>query len=314
MPKIKFDILSYLKSLNYEIELKSSNKYAYIRCPVCDGPGNNPHLWINIADSNRVHGSWGCWKSNRHQGSSTSLVMHLENLDYRAAKERIFNFSSVVPYNREEKEKEDLKFKEIKFPLNGLEEIKEGSLAMKYLKSRGFGYKEVIDWSLYYSKNLKYNKLIFKKRIIVPVYYQGVMVAFQGRDITGRDRVKYLSSPPEEGYAALNRTVYNIDEVNPNLAVVTEGVLDAWAVGKDCGTALFGKKIYQEQLELFYQKKIKRVVVALDGLAFNEALDVAHSLSFVVPRVTVLDLPEEEDPASLGKKRFWELFNEKKKG
>jgi hypothetical protein len=307
----KFNILRYLESLDVEVDLRSRNRYAYIDCPVCDSSGD-PHLWINISDYAKTYSSWGCWKNSFHKGGGVALVMHLENLNYASAKRRVLEFSDMSSVPIEEKDLEPLEFKEIKFPDNGLKKITESKKALEFLKKRGFGYKECIDWDLYYTRSMRYKKLLFRQRIIIPVYYQNMLVAFQGRDITNREKLKYLSSPPDDGYAPLNKTVYNIDRVNPNFTVVTEGVFDAWIAGKDCGVALFGKKIYPEQLEIFYTKEIKYAIIALDGEAFEESESIAHDLSSVGIKVTVLELPDDDDPASLGKKRFWELLNEQK--
>jgi len=296
-----FDVRSYLAELGYNPESRSQGKFFYVNCPDCDHDG--PHLWIRTDN-----GVWGCWKNRNHRGGPVHLVMHLERLDYPAARARTAKFythGSVVVEERTKK----LEFKEIGLP-EGLIKADDSREAMEFLRKRGFTIQTVKDWNLYYAKNTRYKGLKFKQRIIIPIYHNGRIVAFQGRDITGKQKIKYMTSPPDENAAPLTKTVYNIDRVNPNLVVVTEGVLDAWAVGKDCGVCLFGKKVYPEQLTLFDKKGVNNVIICLDGEAISESQHIAHDLSVVVSKVEVMELPIDEDPASLGNKEIWRMITD----
>ena len=101
--------------------------------------------------------------------------------------------------------------------------------------------------------------------------------------------------------------LYNADRVSSELVVLTEGVTDAWAVGKEHGAGLFGKQLRPFQAKILYELiGPKRVLVALDGDAYEEAQQIAMDLSALIPRVDVLELPHGEDPASLGGKKIWE--------
>jgi DNA primase len=313
----KFDILAYLESLGLKVELRSARRYAYIQCPQCDA--GKPHLWINIGDKQKQYGSWGCWKNEMHKGGLKALISHLENVDWNMATQRLMKFSTKIPYDIdkelakisnttiETKKDDEIKFSEIELPKK-LSSVVDQKNAMKFLKSRGFGEQEIHDWDLQYCHSSKYKNILYKHRIIIPVYQQNKLVAFQGRDITGRQRIKYLSSPLENG-AAINNGIYNIDRVDPALVIVTEGILDTWAVGKNNGVCLFGKKIYPQQLKTLYNFNLKCVKVMLDGEAQEEARNIAMDIRTFVPDVDVVELPYNEDPASLGNRELWRILN-----
>ena len=90
----QFDVLSYLDSIGIVPEYRSQRKYLYIACPSCDN--KDPHLWINVGDLTRPHGTWRCWKDESHGGGPVKLIRHLENVSWRVAFTRLEEFSKVA--------------------------------------------------------------------------------------------------------------------------------------------------------------------------------------------------------------------------
>lgn len=304
-----FDVLAYLDSIGIGSEYKSQRKYLYIACPECDS--GEPHLWINVGDLTRPHACWGCWKDPNHGGGPKKLIRHLENVGWQEAEVRLMRFNTLareisldacVPST--EAWDKDFDPPEIKKP-SRLYSSLESRSAMAYLRNKGFTEQEVIDWDLYYADYWKHGNRKYKWRLFIPIYFQDKLVAFQACDVTGRQREKYLN-PPD---SPIKNVVYNVDRVDPELVVITEGVTDAWAVGKDHGVCIFGKEISGHQAKALYEVVgARKVLVALDGDAYGEAEGIAHDLVGVVPKVDVLEMPYGEDPASLGRGSLWKLI------
>lgn len=296
-----FDILSYLDSIGISPEYKSQGKYLYVTCPECDS--GEPHLWINVGDLSRPHACWGCWKSTDHGGGPKKLIRHLESVGWDVASSRLREFSKTSP-EEEVVERIEPKFPEIEMP-SGLSKAVDSERAMRFLEGRGFGAQDAVDWGLRYADHWRHGDRRYRWRLFIPVRFQDRLVAFQACDVTGRQRRKYLASPD----SPIRDVLYNADSVSSDLVVVTEGVMDCWAVGKDHGVCIFGKEISGHQARVLYEVVgARRIMVALDGDAYGEAEGIAHDLVGVVPRVDVLEIPYGEDPASLGRGRLWKLI------
>jgi len=76
-------------------------------------------------------------------------------------------------------------------------------------------------------------------RIVVPVFYQGQMVSWQARDITGKSELRYKSCAPAHEVMNHKRLIYNIDHCPRQSILVVEGFTDCWRFGDHCG-ATFG--------------------------------------------------------------------------
>jgi len=105
--------------------------------------------------------------------------------------------------------------------------IEESVAASRYLAERNIPEEVVRHFGLAFcQKNLVIDEkttLWTKNRIIVPIKNMaGETVSWQGRDCTGRSKVRYLFPPEFRGAEEL----YNIDaiSVNPSYLIVSEGI------------------------------------------------------------------------------------------
>lgn len=134
----------------------------------------------------------------------------------------------------------------------------------------------------------------FKFRIIVPIYQKYELVAYVGRDVTGKSEMKYKNSPIEESKIPVKECLYNLDTIKDR-AIIVEGVTDVWRLGNEC-VATFGTQYTKAQVSLL--SGLKKAFVLYDADASKQAEKLGNDLSSIVDSVEVLTL-DSGDPADL---------------
>lgn len=211
----------------------------------------------------------------------------------------------------------NLEVAELKLPASYQLPI-EGKNLM-YLKNRNIS----IDISKYF--NLRYCEkgwfkymqdggerfMNFDSRILIPIFdLDGILVSFQGRDITGEHPKKYLFPP---GFAVTGKHLFNgHNVVATNRVVVGEGVFDVMALKialdeeQDLRDVIpigtFGKHLSEDQIVQFGELKnrgIEEVTFIWDGEvgAIDSAIEAGTQLkSRYGLTVKVGILPKGKDP------------------
>jgi hypothetical protein len=142
----------------------------------------------------------------------------------------------------------------------------------------------------------------FMNRMIIPVYLERKLIAFQAADLTGKAILKYKT----EG--DINSTLYGIDDIHEHkLIVVTEGILDAWRLDKNV-VCSFGTHLTDEQKILIVHKKPKTLIFAWDADAYFKARKVMGFFKPFVDKVAAVKFPGDEDPDSFGHDNSWKLI------
>lgn len=146
----------------------------------------------------------------------------------------------------------------------------------------------------------------YAERIVVPVTYTGRLVTFVARAIR-RDSWKKVDTPPDnEQYSYL----FNLERVwGRKRIIITEGVFDALALD-DQAVATFGKKVTDTQTILLLNAGCTELVIAWDADAQMDIWNAYLRLSQRFDRVVAIELPEGEDPASLGREEMLRLASE----
>lgn len=297
----------------YGEKQRTDNNFVRTYCPSpsCNYDGNSSRqLWINIES-----GYFGCWRCEKGGKGLVSLIAHLEQISWKQAKKKAELYDSLYSGNPEQEFENLLKIDPIHPPENSsearggtffpesIQTIRENNKALNYLFKRGFSRQQIEGWNLHYCKSGKY-----QFRIMMPVYdVEGKQIrAWQGRDITGRSRLPYLSTSEKETGVNIKHLLLNIHRAVDPLVVV-EGWMDVIAVGREHGVCLLGKGITDEQIVLLRAKKPKKVIVPLDGDAVLEADSIASTLRCFT-NAQFVQLPYGEDPASLGQRKFWDYL------
>ena len=137
-------------------------------------------------------------------------------------------------------------------------------------------------------------------RLIFPIYYKELL-GYSARTILAEGRrPKYLTSGPK------SKMVYRFDEVE-DWAVITEGTIDALSTPH--GVCAFGKSVSEFQIKLL-SSKYNTLYIALDADAERTAKKLETKLKKMRVKVYRLQLPEGEDPNSLGYEQMKKLIEE----
>ncbi len=147
--------------------------------------------------------------------------------------------------------------------------------------------REIPEWiPLYYAWRGEY-----KGRIIIPVLEGDEIVYFQARRRFDNDDgiVKYKNPATEKARIILNRKSFDPEKS----IIVTEGLIDAFMVGKQ-GTTMLGKELSKEFLNALLALTRKDVIIAFDNdeegrKSFKKNLD----MPFAYRRVKYFIMPKK---------------------
>ncbi len=146
----------------------------------------------------------------------------------------------------------------------------------------------------------------YRGRIIVPVYYLGVLVNWVARAVKDDMKKKVLTPFGNDQYSYL----FNLEKIwGHKQVVVTEGVFDCLAMD-DMAVATFGKKVTDIQVNALVNAGVRELVLAWDADAQKEIWLNYQRLRMTFDSVTVVSLPDKEDPASLGRDRMVQLIQQ----
>lgn len=126
---------------------------------------------------------------------------------------------------------------------------KWSQVAVEYLESRGITAEEYPFYISPYGN--------WKGRLIIPIYREGKLIFYQGRDMGMGYKNKYKSAPtPAENILYGFDQIYNSREDTPLLVV--EGFFDAFVVG---GVATLGNEFSPQQLKHLHKTNREKIIV-----------------------------------------------------
>ena len=285
-----FDLVRFLddKSIPYYTEGKNvSAGWIGIQCPFCGDSSN--HLGIHEYSK-----SFSCFRCGE-TGGLLKLIRKLLNCSHNAAESLVRAYQDINSLQTAPPLKQTSD--SITLPTGLKQPLPE--MHRKYLEKRNYDPSQIE--KMYGVGGCGFVG-DFKFRLIIPVYQQYELVSFLGRDITGRADLRYKAAPISKSKIPLKHTLYNIDMVKDE-AVVVEGVMDAWRIGRGA-VATYGTKYTKEQLCLL--NGLKRVFVMLDSDAEMQANKLAHDIAPFVRSVEILKL-SKGDPGDLSESEVYDL-------
>jgi DNA primase len=131
-----------------------------------------------------------------------------------------------------------------------------------------------------------------KDRVIIPIKnIAGEMVSWQGRDITGRSRTRYLFPPMFKGAEYL----YNIDGIpkHADYVIIAEGCFDCfgwWMAGAKNVVATFGKKISEAQVDMLRYINPTAIFMAWDTDHISKKYEFCEKYSYLFKDIRIVDL------------------------
>ena len=212
-------------------------------------------------------------------------------------------------------------------------ELSSNEKAMKYLGSRGVLVGSIVDWEIGYAPsndpefiktfrdfNLTQHAInagilsdgqyglysTFKGRIVFPIKNKiGKVVAFAGRDITGKSKAKYINGKETSLYQK-SQILYGLSNALPHVRengqiIIVEGYFDAIRVNQTgykevvatCGTAL------TKDMVKSFSRLTKKAICFFDGdkAGNGAAMKALPVLSKYNVDAAIARLPEGRDPA-----------------
>lgn len=279
--------ISYL-GLKTKKQVYPSTRQIMCQCPF--HKDNNPSMGIDIEQ-----GVYNCFSCGSH-GNIEQLFRELTGDDlYKTLGIRNDPFSNFARNaNVIYKDYKNPSFKKkIYMNINWSDFVKatDNLLSLRYILRRGIS-KEVADsMGFLYCKETRINTTLFKNRVCVPVYEDGILCSMEGRKIISEeDGPKVLY--PKNTSVDLLYDIDNLDIDKPLYAC--EGLMDL-SVMRSCktlrnSTSIFGANITNRQIEQL--SHFKKVVYIPDSDRAGEAT-VEMLKESGLDNIYILRLPPE---------------------
>jgi len=288
-PRQVFDALKFFQ--DHRIDFRTAGNshcspgWIQIHCPFCPGE-KSYHLGVNVNT-----GSWNCWRCGRRKlgdvlkailGSSPALLSQVRAKYGGSPKNAL---QTVVAPRKEGS---------VKWP-PGIVETPPKK-AIDYLGGRGFDAGALATtWGLRFTGPTGG----YKFRVIAPIYHDGRMVSFQGRDYTGKAELRYKACRKEDETRDHKECLYGSWLVTGSRGVVVEGIADAWRLGPGA-VATFGISYTTAQMRrlAFYKEVV--LVFDSDPQAIRQAETLGFCLKNLNPAIVVRIVEiEGGDPGEL---------------
>ena len=275
-----FSIIDYLEEKGIEYITSGKNVgagWVGIQCVFCGDMGF--HLGCHTGS-----GGLTCWRCGKKD--IISFIAKVERVTKSEAFKIFRKFSKFQDFKEREQphitEIEEMKYLTKIFP----------PLHREYLEKRNFDTDFLIK-----KYDLCAGTVVgdFKFRVVAPIYLNNRIVSLIGRDITGYENLPYKILSNEKSIIPAKHTLYNIDSVEKDAIIVSEGITDVWRIGEGC-VATFGTQFTNEQLLLL--QGLNNVFILFDSDAKSQAEKLASSLGGLVNHIEILTL-DKGDPADM---------------
>lgn len=268
-----------------------------IQCPFCDDDSN--HLGIRVKDL-RVH----CWKCGPK--NLLRLVRELTHTSYREAKEIVKKVDAsfyIQPETKEDRQKLLNYDNFVKLPKESTRHFPK--MHRDYLRSRGLKPLETIRT---YKLRAVYNYGKYAFRIIIPIFKDGRLASFTSRDVTGYGEPKYKHAGPLESVLKAKNLLYGADEITKGGdAVMVEGVIDKWKLGKGA-MATLGTMVSGQQMVQLASMELRKLFIFFDNDRAGRvsARKLSKTVAPLAKQVEIIKLSGKgKDPGELTKEEAY---------
>lgn len=291
-----FDAAKFLIDHNVPVFHSGSNVqrgWVGIKCPLCSD--HSSHGGFNLSG-----GYYHCWRCG---GSSVPwIVMNLLGISYSKAVDLVADYDQDFVRTIEVRRETTVTLKAVGLP-GGLLDLQQ----RKYLLRRGFDPAMLEDK---YRIRGTGRTGDLAHRIVIPILFNGQVVAWQARTTIEGVEPRYLSSSTEESILSVKEVLYNLDNCKKRRVIVCEGVTDVWRVGDDC-CATFGVAYSQEQRALLCERFDEIFVLFDTGREeFKRASELAALLDGAGKHVEILSEIDAKDPGMMTEQQVEQLKDE----
>lgn len=295
------DFKKLFDDLHIETRNDLKRNWVHINCPFCRNP---PDTHFN-GGFNRIEIRYSCFRCGSHYYLDTlSRVMGVGISEVK-------NTLKGYNYITDEKPPERIaKGHDLELPGYRLDEIER-----QYLKDRGFD-PDYLQSKFHVRGGGVCGEWAY--RILIPIYYNHILVSWTGRSILSKEEIKELKIPRyknlsiEQSVINSKEIFFNLDNCNRDEVILVEGPFDVLKMGDDCICSL-GTSVTREQ-ELFLASRFKKVYIAFDNepAAQEKAKHLGMNLSSVFMKVEVVNICEDFNKNDPGELTEEEVMNIKK--
>jgi len=277
--------------------------WANTACPFCSG---NPGLHLGY---NEEKDYFFCWRCGWHPTIET--IAKLTGFSNREVISFVGNYGGVA--RRQIRTKEPaikIRTKGFKFP-SGVGALREAH--KQYLQRRNFDWSKLEqEWGLLATGPTgSLDGRDYRFRVIAPIEWEGHIVSFQGRDITGRSEMKYKACPKDRELVHHKEILYGKQSEWGRIGICVEGITDVWRLGF-AAFATFGISYTPAQMMAMI-RSFRRIIILFDD--DPQAQEQADKLKAELKMV--IDVHKEviqEDPGSMSQEDADSLVRQLTKG
>lgn len=256
--------------------------WVQIQCPYCDDHGTK--LGWNIRNE-----YFNCWKCGWHYTDETLSI--LTGIPEHEVWIKVKQYTAR-PETQEEDEELIVRPEVVRVPGESLQKIH-----IEYLTERGYDAEKLVrEWNLTGTGPVgKY-----KFRVIYPIFHDGQVVSFQGRDVTNRAELRWKTCRKENEIRDHKHCLGGIQRVVGDSVAVVEGATDGWRMGPGA-VWTFGTTYLIEQVRLLLPFKRRFVILdseEKDPNAAKQAQKFCDTLSGFPGETIIVEL-DEGDPGTL---------------
>jgi len=278
-----FNAIQFCKDYGIQYSLSGKNVsigWVGVQCPFCSDESNHGGI-------NPKNGYYSCWKCG-----ANDMAKYIQIITGKTLKEAIkikynYNSESIFIYNKKEKGNVG----RIILPGEELQKIH-----IKYLRKRRFNPDYLIE-----KYGIKGTGITgkYRYRIIIPIYHNGILISFTGRDVTGKQREKYLTLSASESIINPKHILYGLEYCkNKRLICVVEGVFDVWRMG-DGFCASLGVSLTEQQIKLLLSYNHIILMFDPEKEAYKKAKKVAENIAGYGNEVEIIKMEKGKDPGAL---------------
>lgn len=288
-----FDVISFCRDKGLPYRIKGANVgagWVGVHCPFC--ADSNFHAGIRES-------AYTCWKCGTH--SLFSFIK--ETLDISSGEV----YTILEEYDDNSLFRNKIERTEAKASSIILPGTLDNPTAKKYLQKRNFDPAYLEE-----KYKIRYTGMVgdYKFRIIIPIYKEGELVSFTGRDYTDKQELRYKNLSVEKSVNNPKHLLYNEDNVKyvGQTIGVCEGVFDVMRLG-DGFVATLGTKTTEEQVRLLAKYKNVYILFDPEKQAQERAKNLAERVAFFGSKVYIIDTELGHDPGDMTEKEVQEIRN-----